>query len=115
MDKILAEKNWQERWQEKVLEKKLEVWSKPVYVVFLGDDPDVFEVPREVADSEEGKRVILAITGRDPKYNPYMGVGPEIDRVYVATIDQVINLWREKYLVPLGTLNETIVVGCNYQ
>jgi hypothetical protein len=71
----------------------------------------VLRVPREVADSEEGKMLVNALLGRDPHYNPYTRMTKKENVEHIATVNKLLADWEVKYAMELHSTDDDVALG----
>lgn len=71
----------------------------------------VLRVPREVADSEEGKMVVAAVLGQDPRYNPYTRMTKKENAEHIAAVNKLLADWEAKYAMELHSTYGDVVLG----
>lgn len=86
--------------------------EKIVVVLFECDDGVyVIKLPKSEAETEEGQRVLQAITGKDVRYSPYINGG---DEEFQTTVHKTLGVWIKKYGVARNHSDEHVIYGTEY-
>ncbi len=84
-------------------------------VIYYSDDGlFVISLPMEIANTSKSQEVLMAISGKDPRFNPYTRTSAEENKDFIDNVVQTIYSWNKLYGVELGTKTSSFTFGGEY-